>query len=317
MTYHVILPVIIAFAVSALLGPVVIPFLRRLKVGQTERKELESHQKKMGTPTMGGLMIIASIIVTSLIYVKDYPKIIPILFMTVGFGVIGFLDDYLKVVLRRSDGLLAWQKMILQIIVTGVFAVYMVKYSGVALTMLIPFSGGKYLDLGWLAIPVLFFAVVGTVNGTNFTDGLDGLASSVTIMVATFFSVVAIGTNAGIAPITCAVVGALLGFLLFNVYPASVFMGDTGSLALGGFVVSTAYMMQMSLFILIVGLIYLVEVLSVIIQVTYFKKTGGKRIFRMAPIHHHFELGGWSETRVVAVFSITTAILCLIALLAM
>ena len=158
-------------------------------------------------------------------------------------------------------------------------------------------------------------SVPGTVNGTNFTDGLDGLASSVTIMVATFFSVVAIGTNAGIAPITCAVVGALLGFLLFNVYPASVFMGDTGSLALGGFVVSAAYMMQMPLFIVIVGLIYLVEVLSVIIQVTYFKKTGGKRIFRMAPIHHHFELGGWSETRVVAVFSITTAILCMIALL--
>ena len=317
MTYEIVIPVIIAFAISALLGPVVIPFLRKLKVGQTERKELESNLKKNGTPTMGGIMILASIIITSLFYVKDYPKIIPILFMTVGFGVIGFLDDYLKVVLRRSDGLLAWQKMILQIIVTGVFAVYMVKYSGVALTMLIPFSGGKYLDLGWLAIPVLFFAVVGTVNGTNFTDGLDGLASSVTIMVATFFSVVAIGTNAGIAPITCAVVGALLGFLLFNVYPASVFMGDTGSLALGGFVVSTAYMMQMPLFILIVGLIYLVEVLSVIIQVTYFKKTGGKRIFRMAPIHHHFELGGWSETRVVAVFSITTAILCLIALLAM
>lgn len=317
MTYEIVIPVIIAFAISALLGPIVIPFLRRLKVGQTERKELESHLKKNGTPTMGGIMILASIVITSLFYVKDYPKIVPILFMTVGFGVIGFLDDYLKVVLRRSDGLLAWQKMILQIIVTGVFAVYMVKYSGISLTMLIPFSGGKYLDLGWLAVPVLFFAVVGTVNGTNFTDGLDGLASSVTVMVATFFSVVAVGTNAGIAPITCAVVGALLGFLLFNVYPASVFMGDTGSLALGGFVVSTAYMMQMPLFILIVGLIYLVEVLSVIIQVTYFKATGGKRIFRMAPIHHHFELGGWSETRVVAVFSITTALLCMIALLAM
>lgn len=317
MTYEIVIPVIIAFAISALLGPIVIPFLRRLKVGQTERKELESHLKKNGTPTMGGIMILASIVITSLFYVKDYPKIVPILFMTVGFGVIGFLDDYLKVVLRRSDGLLAWQKMILQIIVTGVFAVYMVKYSGISLTMLIPFSGGKYLDLGWLAVPVLFFAVVGTVNGTNFTDGLDGLASSVTVMIATFFSVVAIGTNAGIAPVTCAVVGALLGFLLFNVYPASVFMGDTGSLALGGFVVSTAYMMQMPLFILIVGLIYLVEVLSVIIQVTYFKATGGKRIFRMAPIHHHFELGGWSETRVVAVFSITTALLCMIALLAM
>ena len=315
MTYEIVIPVIVSFAISALLGPIVIPFLRRLKVGQTERKELESHLKKNGTPTMGGLMILASIIITSVFYVKDYPKIVPILFMTVGFGVIGFLDDYLKVVLRRSDGLLAWQKMLCQIVVTTVFTVYMGCYSDVPLTMLIPFSGGKYLDLGWGAFPVLYLAVIGTVNGTNFTDGLDGLASSVTIMVATFFSVVAIGTNAGIAPITCAVVGALLGFLLFNVYPASVFMGDTGSLALGGFVVSAAYMMQMPLFIVIVGLIYLVEVLSVIIQVTYFKKTGGKRIFRMAPIHHHFELGGWSETRVVAVFSITTAILCMIALL--
>lgn len=317
MIYENVIPVIIAFAISALLGPIVIPFLRRLKVGQTERKELESHLKKNGTPTMGGLMILASIIITCLFYIKDYPKIIPVLFMTVGFGVIGFLDDYLKVVLRRSDGLLAWQKMLCQIGVTTVFAVYMVRYSGVSLTMLIPFSDGKYLDMGWFALPILYVAVIGTVNGTNFTDGLDGLASSVTIMVATFFSVVAIGSSAGIAPITCAVVGALLGFLLFNVYPASVFMGDTGSLALGGFVVSAAYMMQMPLFILIVGLIYLVEVLSVIIQVSYFKMTGGKRIFRMAPIHHHFELGGWSETRVVAVFSITTAILCMIALLAM
>ena len=303
--------------ISAALAPVVIPFLRKLKVGQTERKELESHQKKMGTPTMGGIIILAAVVVTSLIYIKDYPKIVPILFLTVGFGIIGFLDDYLKVVLRRSDGLLAWQKMILQIVVTAVFAVYMIKVSGVSLEMLIPFSGGKYLDLGWVAVPLLFFAVIGTVNGVNFTDGLDGLASSVTVMVATFFSVVAVGTQSGIEPITCAVVGALLGFLLFNVYPASIFMGDTGSLALGGFVAGTAYMLQMPLFILIVGFIYLIEVLSVIIQVTYFKKTGGKRIFRMAPIHHHFELGGWSETKVVAVFSITTAILCMIALLAL
>jgi phospho-N-acetylmuramoyl-pentapeptide-transferase len=315
MTYEVVIPVIISFAISALLGPVVIPFLRKLKVGQTERKELESHQKKMGTPTMGGVMILASIIITSLIYIKDYPKIVPILFLTVAFGIIGFLDDYLKVVLKRTDGLLAWQKMLCQIGVTALFAVYMWKYSGVSLTLLIPFSGGKYWDIGWMAIPLMFIAVIGIVNGTNFTDGLDGLASSVTIMVATFFSVVAIGMNSGVEPITCAVVGALTGFLLFNVYPASVFMGDTGSLALGGFVAGTAYMLQMPIFILIVGLIYLVEVLSVMIQVTYFKKTGGKRIFRMAPIHHHFELGGWSETRVVAVFSITTAILCLIALL--
>lgn len=316
MEFHIVIPVLISFAISAVLGPVIIPFLRKLKMGQTERTEgVQSHLKKAGTPTMGGVIFLISTIITSLFYVKDYPKIIPVLFLTLGFGLIGFLDDYLKVVLRRSDGLLPWQKMILQFIVTTVFAVYMVRYSGIELTMLIPFSGGKYLNIGWLAIPLLYFAVIGTVNGVNFTDGVDGLVSSVTIMVATFFSVVAIGTNAGIAPITCAVAGALLGFLLFNVYPASVFMGDTGSLALGGFVVSAAYMMQMPLFIVIVGLIYLVEVLSVIIQVTYFKKTGGKRIFRMAPIHHHFELGGWSETRVVAVFSITTAILCMIALL--
>ena len=317
MEYKIIMPVLIAFALSVVMGPIVIPILRKLKMGQTEREEgVQSHLKKAGTPTMGGVMILGSIVLTSLIYLKDYPKIIPILFVTVGFGLIGFLDDYLKVVLRRSDGLLAWQKMLLQIVVTAIFAVYMVKVSGVSLEMLIPFSHGKYLDLGWWAIPLLFFAVIGTVNGVNFTDGLDGLATSVTIMVATFFSVVAVGTASGIEPITCAVVGALLGFLLFNVYPASVFMGDTGSLALGGFVAGTAYMLQMPLFILIVGFIYLIEVLSVIIQVTYFKKTGGKRIFRMAPIHHHFELGGWSETKVVAVFSIITALLCMVALLA-
>ena len=266
---------------------------------------------------MGGVIILVSVAVTSVFYLKDYPKIIPILFVTLGFGLIGFLDDYLKVVMKRSDGLFPKQKMALQILVTAVFAYYMVNFTDVSLDMVIPFTNGKTWDIGWLAIPLLFIVVIGTVNGVNFTDGLDGLASSVTVLVATFFTVVAIGTKSGIEPITCAVVGALLGFLLFNVYPASVFMGDTGSLALGGFVASTAYMLQMPIFIVIVGLIYLVEVLSVMIQVTYFKKTGGKRIFKMAPIHHHFELCGWSETRVVAVFSIITAILCLIALLAL
>ena len=219
--------------------------------------------------------------------------------------------------MKRSDGLFPKQKMALQIVVTAVFAFYMIRFTDVSLAMLIPFTGGMYWNIGWLAIPVMFIAVIGTVNGVNFTDGLDGLASSVTVLVATFFTVVAIGTRSGIEPITCAVVGALMGFLLFNVYPASVFMGDTGSLALGGFVASTAYMLQMPIFIIIVGMIYLVEVLSVMIQVTYFKKTGGKRIFKMAPIHHHFELCGWSETRVVAVFAIITAILCLVALMAM
>ena len=306
----------ISFALSVLLGPIVIPFLRKLKMGQTERVEgVQSHLKKAGTPTMGGVIILASVVITSLVYVKDYPKIIPVLFLTVGFGLIGFLDDYLKVVMKRSDGLYPWQKMALQFVVTAIFAVYIIKVAEVPLTMLVPFGGGKSLDLGWFAVVVLFVAVLGTVNGTNFTDGLDGLASSVTVLVAVFFTVVAIGTDSGISPITCAVVGALMGFLLFNVYPASVFMGDTGSLALGGFVAGTAYMMQMPLVIVIVGLVYVVEVLSVMIQVTYFKKTGGKRFFKMAPIHHHFELCGWSETRVVAVFSIATAVLCMIAFL--
>lgn len=317
MDYRILIPVLISFVLSVILGPVVIPILRRLKMGQTEREEgVQSHLKKAGTPTMGGVIILASIVITCLFFLKDYPKILPILFLTVGFGLIGFLDDYLKVVLKRSDGLLPWQKMGLQILITGIFAFYMIKIANVPLTLKIPFLSGEYLDLGICTIPVLFIVVIGTVNGVNFTDGLDGLASSVTVLVATFFTVVAIGTQSGIEPITCAVVGALLGFLLFNVYPASVFMGDTGSLALGGFVAATAYMLQMPLFIAIVGLIYLVEVLSVMIQVAYFKKTGGKRIFKMAPIHHHFELCGWSETRVVAVFSIITAVLCLIALAA-
>ena len=302
MEFHVVIPVLISFVISLVLGPIVIPFLRRLKMGQTERElGVQSHLKKNGTPTMGG----------------DYPMIIPVLFLTLGFGLIGFLDDYLKVVLKRSDGLLPWQKMALQIVVTAVFAFYLVNYSNVSLTMKIPFWSGHYLNLGWFAVPVLFFAVIGTVNGVNFTDGLDGLASSVTLIVAVFFTVVSLGMNSGVEPITCAVVGSLMGFLLFNVYPAKVFMGDTGSLALGGFVAGVAYAMQMPLFIILVGLIYLVEVLSVMLQVSYFKATHGKRIFKMAPIHHHFELCGWSETRVVAVFSVVTAIMCLIALLAL
>lgn len=318
MDYKILIPVLIAFGLSAIMGPVVIPFLRKLKMGQTERVEgVQSHLKKAGTPTMGGIIILVSVAVTSVFYIKEYPKIIPILFVTLGFGLIGFLDDYLKVVMKRSDGLFPKQKMALQILVTAVFAYYIVNFTDVSLEMIIPFTGGKAWDIGWLAIPLLFVVVIGTVNGVNFTDGLDGLASSVTVLVATFFTVVAIGTKSGIEPVTCAVVGALLGFLLFNVYPASVFMGDTGSLALGGFVASTAYILQMPIFIMIVGFIYMVEVISVMIQVTYFKKTGGKRFFKMAPIHHHFELCGWSETRVVAVFSIITALLCLIALMAM
>ena len=317
MDYEIVaVPVIAAFVFSLMLGPVIIPFLRRLKVGQTERiNGVQSHLKKMGTPTMGGLIFLISTTVTSLFFVKGYPKIIPVLFLMLGFGLIGFLDDYLKVVLRRSDGLLPGQKLVCQIIVTAVFAFYMIRFTDVSLAMKIPFLPGKLLDLGWIAVPLLFFVVLGTVNGVNFTDGLDGLASSVTVMVATFFMVIAIGERSGIEPIICSVIGSLLGFLVFNVFPAQVFMGDSGSLALGGFVAGTAYMLQMPLFLPIVGFIYMFEIVSVMMQVLYFKITHGKRIFRMTPIHHHFELVGWSETRIVAVFAIITAILCLVAIL--
>ena len=320
MIHETILAIIIAFAISALLCPIIIPFLHKLKFGQQVRDDgPQSHLKKQGTPTMGGLIILSSIIITSLFYIPSYPKIIPVLFMTAGFGIIGFLDDYIKIILKRSEGLTPLQKLAGQIVITGIFAWYVLNSGEVGTDMLIPFTGGfedgKFLSLGILFVPALFFVTLGTDNGVNFTDGLDGLCTSVTILVATFLTIVAIGEDMGISPITGAVVGSLLGFLLFNVYPAKVFMGDTGSLARGGFVASAAYMMRLPLFIPIIGLIYLVEVLSVIIQVTYFKKTGGKRIFKMAPIHHHFELCGWSETRVVAVFSIVTAILCMVAYL--
>lgn len=320
MIHETILAIIIAFAISALLCPVIIPFLHRLKFGQQIRDDgPQTHLKKQGTPTMGGLIILSSIIITSVFYIPRYPKIIPVLFVTVGFGIIGFLDDYIKIVMKRSEGLNPIQKLIGQIVITGIFAWYLLKSGEVGTDMLIPFTGGfrsgRFLSLGIFFVPALFFIVLGTDNGVNFTDGLDGLCTSVTILVATFLTIVAVGEDMGISPITGAVVGSLLGFLLFNVYPAKVFMGDTGSLALGGFVAAASYMMRLPLFIPIIGLIYLVEVLSVIIQVTYFKRTGGKRIFKMAPIHHHFELCGWSETRVVAVFAIVTAILCMTAYL--
>ena len=320
MINETILAIIIAFAVSAILCPIVIPFLHKLKFGQQVREDgPQAHLKKQGTPTMGGLVFLTAVVITSLLYIRDYPRIIPVLFMTVGFGWIGFLDDYIKIVMKRSEGLNPVQKLIGQFIITGIFVYYLVCSDEVGTSMLVPFTGGFehgiYLDLGFLFIPFVFFVVLGTDNGVNFTDGLDGLCTSVTILVATFLTIISIGENSGISPITGAVVGSLLGFLLFNVYPAKVFMGDTGSLALGGFVASSAFMMQIPLFIPIIGLIYLVEVLSVIMQVSYFKATHGKRIFRMAPIHHHFELGGWSETRVVAVFSIVTALLCLVAYL--
>ena len=265
LSLSVFMPVIISFLISVVFCPILIPFLRKLKFGQTEREEgPQSHLKKNGTPTMGGLVILASILLTSLIYIGKFTEILPVLFMTLGFGLIGFLDDYIKVVKKRSLGLTPLQKMALQFIVTGVFIYYYFKIAGLDTSIKIPFvSGDGFVMPTWLFIIFVFIVVLGTVNGVNFTDGLDGLASGVTVIVATFFTIAALSLNPSMTPITGAVVGSLLGFLLFNTYPARVFMGDTGSLALGGFVSSIALMLHMPLFIVIIGLIYLVEVLSV------------------------------------------------------
>lgn len=310
----ILMPLIVAFVISTAAGPILIPFLKRLKAGQIVRTDgPKEHLKKTGTPTMGGFLILISVSVTALLFAKDYPKMIPVLLVTLGFGLIGFLDDYLKIILRSSEGLKPWQKLALQLLVTAVFAYYMVNISGISLAMRIPFWEGYYLDLGVWNLPAMFVVMAGCANGTNFTDGLDGLAGSVTVMTAMFFSVASIGLQSGIHPIACAVTGALLGFLLFNVHPASVFMGDTGSLALGGFLASTAYMMQLPLFLPIVGFVYVIEVLSVALQVIYYKITGGRRLFKMAPVHHHFELCGYTENEIVAAFTVITAVLCIIA----
>ena len=304
----------VSFALSAVLGPVMIPFLHKIKFGQTIREDgPQSHLQKNGTPTMGGVIFLIPLIITSLLYMKQYPMIIPVLLMTVAFALIGFVDDFVKVVLKRSMGLTALQKMALEIVACAAFVFYMIRSDAADLVMIIPFTGGKTLDLGVFAVIVLLFAVLGTVNGANFTDGLDGLSSSVTAVIAVFFAAASLFLNSGIAPVCFAMLGGLLGFLLYNVYPAKVFMGDTGSLALGAFAVSCAYMTRTPLFLILVAFIYLTEVLSVILQVGYFKITHGKRIFKMAPIHHHFELCGWSETRVVAVFTIITILFGTIA----
>lgn len=312
----VIAPMMIAFAVSAVSGRFLVPYLRRIKAGQTEREDgPRSHLGKTGTPNMGGLMILLGLTVSCLIFAHRAPEVIPVLILTVGFGAVGFVDDYLKVVKKRSDGLSVKQKMALQIVIALLFALYVHFVNYIPLSMKVPFVRGTFIDLGIFNIPALLFIAVATVNGTNFTDGVDGLAGCVTAATALFFTLAALMSGSPAAAAGGAMIGALLGFLLYNAYPARIFMGDTGSLALGGFVTGMAYMLQLPLFIPIVGFIYLVEVVSVIIQVLYFKKTHGKRFFRMAPIHHHFELGGWSEVRVVAVFTIATVMLCALGLL--
>ncbi len=310
--FEVFLPMLVSFIIVLILGPICIPLLRRLKMGNTEREYIKEHKLKNGTPSMGGIMILIAFSIVGFYYARFSPHIYPILYLTLGFGIIGFVDDFLKAIKHSSDGLKAWQKMLGQLLVTTGFAVYMVKFSDVNLEIRIPYTGA-FIDIGWLAVVVLYLAVLGTVNGANFTDGLDGLATSVTLVIAAFFGMASITLYSDITPAAAAMIGALLGFLMFNVHPAKIFMGDTGSLALGGFVVASAYMLKMPVFIILVALIYLVEVLSVILQVGYFKLTHGKRIFRMAPIHHHYELGGWSEVKVVAVFTTVTIFLCVFA----
>ncbi len=320
-----ILSLLVSFGIVIALNPIVIPILRKLKFGQTIREEgPKSHQKKSGTPTMGGVIFLCAITVVSLFLIivfKCY-DIIPVLLLTLGFGAIGFVDDMIIVIAKRNEGLTEIQKFLAQIVVTAIFCVYLVMKVGT--TISIPFAYGvKWTMPTWLFVIFIFIVVVGTVNGANFTDGLDGLATSVTIVIAAFFMIATrkLGlTGHGYMAMSGAVVGSLLGFLTVNVYPASVFMGDTGSLALGGFVAGMACVMKMPIIIVLIAFIYLIEVISVMIQVAYFKYTKkkfgeGRRVFRMAPLHHHFQEGGQSETQVVTRFTIITLVLCLVAFL--
>ncbi len=315
MNLRIFTAAILSFAISALLGPVFIPFLHKIKFGQTVRDDgPESHLKKTGTPTMGGVIFLVGMLIPALLQIKESDKVLPILILTFGMALIGFIDDYVKVVLKRAMGLKAWQKLSLQIVLSVAFGLYLKYFTDADLTMKIPFMPGQTLDLGWAAIPFMIFVVIATSNGTNLTDGLDGLASTVTLVVSVFFCIASVMTGAGVEGLAAAFGAGLAGFLLFNAYPAKVFMGDTGSLALGGYVAGMAYALHMPLIIVVVGIIYVIETVSVILQVGCFKITHGKRIFKMAPIHHHFELCGWSETRVVTVFSIVTALFCILAL---
>ncbi|MBR1874184.1 MAG: phospho-N-acetylmuramoyl-pentapeptide-transferase [Eubacterium sp.] len=311
-----VLPIILSFAIVAILTPFMIPMLRRLKFGQTEREDgPQSHLSKTGTPTMGGIAILIGLLIPSLFYLRTCPEIIPILMMTIGFGVIGCIDDLIKVMKKQSDGLSPLQKMALQFVLTAGFLVYYFLVEKKEAVVHIPFTDMCFTMPVWLFCIFVFFVVLGTVNGTNLTDGLDGLVSGVTCVVAIFFMIVTRNAAPGMEPMSGAMLGALMGFLLFNSHPASVFMGDTGSLAIGGWLSSMCILLYDPLLIIIVGFIYLVEVISDILQVGYFKLTHGKRLFKMAPIHHHFELMGMSEIQIGTMFMVITVILCLVGLL--
>ena len=307
----------IGFLIVIILGPIFIPMLARFKFGQTVRDEgPQSHLAKNGTPTMGGVMMIVAILITGLTRATISKGLIVGLICIVGFGFVGFLDDFIKIKMKRSLGLKAYQKIILQFALALYIAYYQYSASPSATQLVIPFTN-HIINLGIWYIPFMMIFIIGTVNAVNLTDGLDGLASGVTLIVSCFFVLFAVSiSNSDVAILAAATAGACLGFLGFNSYPAKVFMGDTGSMAVGGAVVAFATLTNSPLIIIIVGFIYLAEALSVMIQVTYFKLTNGKRIFKMAPLHHHFEQCGWPETRVVFVFWIVTVVLCWIGVLA-
>ncbi|MFC4798121.1 phospho-N-acetylmuramoyl-pentapeptide-transferase [Neobacillus sp. GCM10023253] len=297
--------IIMAFLISVLLSPVFIPFLRRLKFGQSIREEgPKSHQKKSGTPTMGGIMILFAIVITTLVMTGKFSeptvKTYLLLLVTLGFGLLGFLDDFIKVVLKRNLGLTSKQKFLGQIIISVIF--YLVyKQNGFSTDIILPFTD-KSLDLGWFFVIFIVFWLVGFSNAVNLTDGLDGLVSGTAAIAFGAFAVLAWNqSQMEVAIFSVAIVGAVLGFLVFNAHPAKVFMGDTGSLALGGAIAAISILTKLEVLLLIIGGIFVIETLSVILQVASFKTTG-KRIFRMSPLHHHYELVGWSEWRVVVTF---------------
>jgi len=309
--------VLIAFVANIVLCPMLIPSLVKLKFGQVIRDDGPAgHLKKAGTPTMGGIMIIISFLLAAFIFMRDNPEAMAIVITTAAFGFVGFLDDFIKITKKRSLGLRAYQKLIGQIAISVGFVLYWRTLPGYATTVIVPFFPESSVDLGFFFPVFACIVFLSTTNGANLTDGLDGLAAGVTALIAVFFMFAAWILDSPVLPVSGAAVGALLGFLLFNSHPARVIMGDTGSLALGGFVAAVALILRMPLFLFIVAIIYVVESLSVIIQVGYFKMTR-RRFFKMAPIHHTFELSGWPETKVVAFFYIVTAMACLLGYLAL
>ena len=310
----------IAFCVMLLISPKGINILHRMKFGQEVRDNgPQTHLKKQGTPTMGGILFLIAISIGILPFIGEVSGLLPAYLLGLGFGIVGFVDDYLKVVKHQSEGFNPKQKMVSQIVISLLYIAFLYFYSGRANDFLLPFVKETSWSLGILFFPVSLFIITATDTGANFTDGIDGLCSSVTAVIVFFLFLVdrIILGGAELGALPGAVLGGLLGFLCFNAHPAKVFMGDTGSLALGGFVVAMAIQTGTALYIPLFAFVYFMEVLSVIMQVTYFKMTHGKRIFKMAPIHHHFELLGWSETQVVTIFTIITILACFITGLAL